>query len=190
MALSLWDRFFGRTPLDSVPYDELLRRYSGEPTEVFTEFMRRLYELVFMAAEDYCKRQGRTAIKEAAEERTMAAFHSFVPQMGSGQPEMGLRRFAAILRSALDEQAFGLIKRAYYRHLLLYYLKDEDQRRCLEAMYAMGLAATPRQIAARFLLPVKHVEQLLKDGNRELERILKDDFEEAELREITEGFLP
>jgi hypothetical protein len=120
----------------------------------------------------------------------MTAFHSFVPEMGTGQPEMGLRRFAARVRSVLDEQAFEFIKRAYYRHLLLYYLEDRDQRRCLEAMYAMGLAVTPQQIAGRLLLPVEQVKQLLRDGNRELERILKDDFEEAELREMTEGLLP
>lgn len=187
---SLWEWIRHRPPLDSAPYEELLRRYPDERAAVFNEFMRRLSELVFLAAVDLCTRQGLVAIRERAAELTTSAFHAFVPEMGTGRPEMVLRRFAMTLRNVLDEDAFRTIERVYYRHLPLYHLRNRDQRRCLEAMFASGLSATPQQIAERLLLPVARVVKLLKAGNLELARVVKEDYEEAELREMTEGRLP
>jgi len=186
----LWHWLRGRPSLDSAPYEELLRRYPSEPEAVFHEFMRRLHEIVFMAAAEFCSRRGVPAVQDKAAELTMSAFESFLPEMGAGEPEMVLRRFAGMIRRTLDDEAFDSIERVYYRHLLLYHLQDDNQRRALEAMFASGLAATAQQIAARLLLPVATVERLLQDGNRELERIRNADFEEAELKLMTDGRLP
>jgi hypothetical protein len=187
---SIWEEVLGwvfrRPPLASVPYEELVRRYPKERKEAFDEFVRRLSGIVFLAAADFCKREG----VERAAELTTSAFEAFLPHIVAGVPEMVLRRFAGTIRGVLDDEAFRTIERLYYLHLPLYHLQDDEQRRCLEAMLASGLAAEAPQIAERLLLPVERVEQLLKAGNRELDRVMHEDFEEAELRELTEGVLP
>jgi hypothetical protein len=186
---ALW-QYLGRPSLETAPYEELLSHHRARPREVYNEFVRRLSELVFLAALNFCKRQGVAAVEEKAEALQTSAFQVFAPEMGSGEPKMVLRRFAATLRNVLDDEAFRTIERAYYRHLPLYHLRDNEQRRCLEAMLATALTATPQQIAKRFLLTAARVEELLKAGNRELERIVREDYEEDELRAMTEGRLP
>jgi hypothetical protein len=154
---------------------------------VYQEFVRRLSEIVFLAAVDYCQRQGDSDIQERAATLTTKAFAAFFPEMGAGKPEMVLRRFAATLRNVLDDEAFQSIKRVYYRHLFVYHMSNADRRRCMEAMLASGLAAKPADIAKRLVLPVGRVEELLTAGSRELRRIIEKDFDRDEVAEFTDG---
>jgi len=185
---AVWDWLVGMPPIASMPYEELVRWHRKEPQKTFEEFVRRLKELTFMAAIDYCKRHDVSNVESQAAELTTKAFETFFPEMNAGKDEMILRRFAATLRTVLDDEAFQMIEHAYYRHLLLYHVEDENQRRCLEAMFASGLAASTQEIADRLLLPVDEVERSLADGNRALQRKI-DDFDADELREFTEGLI-
>jgi hypothetical protein len=49
------------------------------------------------------------------------------------------------------------------------------------------LSATVQDVADRLLLSVEDVERALSEGNRELQRIIDEDFDADELRELTEG---
>src|SRR4051812_15720899 len=171
----LWTQFQPRPSLESAPYEVLLSWYPAEQKTVFEEFVRRLSPLVFHASVDFCKRRGvkEEALQQRAKELKTSTFEDFFPEMGAGQPEMVLCRFATTLRSVLDDEAFRRIERFYYWHLPLYHLRNRDQRRCLEAMFASGLSATPQQISEQFHLPTAQVEELLRAGNRELERIIR-----------------
>lgn len=192
---SLWARLWGTRPLESLPYEELLARYSKAPRAVYTEFCRRLHRTVFYAALDYAKRHAPADAEREANELTIRVFEAFAPQVASGEPATGLRRFAGVIRTLLDEEAFRMVARIYYRQLPLYHMENDEQRRVLAALFDDGLAvpsgtSMAESVAERFHMSVVRADVVIKMARQRLDRVIQEDFDPDELRSLTEDTLP
>jgi hypothetical protein len=189
--LTEWLAWFkGRPSLGDAPYEDLVRRYVALPEEVFGEFVRRVQPIVLLAAEEYGHRNGIANLRDFVVQKATEVFVSFAAVITSGRPELVLVRLAHVVRQTLDQEAFDSVSRMLYEQIPLYHLRDRDQRRCLQAMYASGLRATPREVAERLLLPETEAEALIKAGNQALQRVIEEDFTAEELHDMTEGHLP
>jgi len=184
---TIYEMFKRKTSLDRLPFEELAERYESEPVAAFEEFVRRMKLLVFQAALDFVRRAHPPASDAEVEEMVLKVFEDFTPEFASGEPSMVLVRFAAAIRRVLDDDAFEAIATRYYRQLPLYYVKDDQQRRFLSALYQDGVGPTPAEdMAQRFQVTDDEARRIIRDGNRSLQDVIESDFTEDELREMTE----
>lgn len=184
-------RWWGRPGLDRELFEELGTRYVEEPEQVFEEFVRRLNRLVFQAALDFLTRKGQPITQNEVEELVMDVFRDFAPSFVSGSPGTLLRRFADAIRRVLDATAFQQIAYRYYLQGPIYHLKDIEQRKLLAAVYQEGLGLdVVEKIADRFDMGVGQVEDVITKASGALNRLIAEDFSQAELKTLTEGYLP
>jgi hypothetical protein len=194
-TISRW-RFWGKLPeWDALPFEELQNRYEEGPEAIYKEFIRRLNKLVFYASVDYLKRNRQSVTKQSAEEKMMRTFEEFGPEFGNGEPATLLRRFADAIRRVLDDQAFDGIGYFYYSLLPTYHIRDHQERKLLAASYQAALQGEKGKdideaLAERFDLSVEKVRLILHSARRRLQDVMDKEFGAAELRELTEGYLP
>jgi hypothetical protein len=185
-----------KAALNTVPFEELPKRYGSEAEEVFREFMSRLKSLVFYAAEDYLKRTNmRIPTQKEADDKMVEVFEEFLPQFTAGDDSTLLLRFAEVIRDKLDHDAFEKIGLRYYYQLPIYHLNNDDERRYLAASYETGLGTEEgkelaEDLAERFKVTVHEARRILKKGNESLVKVMTSDFTVQELRGLTEGYLP
>jgi hypothetical protein len=189
-----WRPWRRRPDLSTVPFEELQNYYSGDPKGAYEEFIRRLRQLVFYAAEEYLTRAGSASASDEVENRVMEIFAEFSPEFNSGEPQMILARFAKVIRRLLDEDAFRVIARHFYTQLPLYHLSDAQERRFLAASYEGALSKTESSlaetIAKRFDVTPDEVRKSLPKANQNLAKVIEREFGADELQEISEGYLP
>jgi hypothetical protein len=185
---TIYERFKRKPSLDRLPFEELAERYKSEPVAVLEEFVRRMQPLVFQAALDLETRLHPPASNAEVEEMALKVFEDFTPEFMSGDPSMVLVRFAAAIRRVLDDEAFEAIATRYYHQLLLYHVKDDQQRRFLSASYQKRFGPTPEEdMAQRFQVTVDEARRIIRNANRSLQDVIESDFTEDELSEMTEG---
>jgi hypothetical protein len=188
-----WRPWKGRPKLEAVPFEELQNRCAEDPEGVHREFIRRLHKLVFYAAAEYLKRHGNRDQREV-EEMTMRVFEDFAPEFASGEPIRLLVRFSHAIRRVLDREAFEGIVHLYYPLLPTYHIPDDAERRFLAAAYQAVLAGDGERdideiLAERFETTVEEAGSILASARKHLDEVIRDDFEAAELKEATEGYL-
>ena len=186
----------GSSP-ESLPYEELHRRFAYDRETVWAEFVRRLRRLVFHCAEESFRLESPSAArdKEEIEERTVRAFTEFYPEFNQGEPKTLLLRFAQAIRRILGEEAFARIALRFYYHLPLYHIQDDQPRRFMAALFENGLATRPGKefasdLADRFQVSVEETKRILEKGQKQLRTIMDKDFSHEELQSLTEGLLP
>lgn len=194
-----WVKSFGSEWVETAPYEELFRRYGDADSDgkrmIFAELCRRLSRLVYRATQDYVgRRKGNVSESEVTELKDKI-FRSFAPEMDAGKPEFGLRRLATRIRSELDDEAFYYIARAFYYQLPIYHLPNDEQRRILaallqEELYKREGVSYVEQVAQDFRISQRRAAAIIKSGNKRLNQVIENDFEEDELRRLTEGYLP
>jgi hypothetical protein len=70
-------------------------------------------------------------------------------------------------------------------------VKDIEQRKVLAAIYQEGLGSdVAEKIAERFDMGVGQVEDMITKASGALNRLIAEDFSRAELKTLTEGYLP
>ena len=189
-----WIPWKRRPELWAIPFEELQNRYSEDPKAVYEEFVRRLRWLVFYAAEEYMGRTQPGRTREEIEDAVIGIFEDFSPEFNSGEPQMILVRFANILRRALDDEAFRVIARRFYTQFPIYHLSDRWERRLLAAAYEEGLTKQAKSmaesLAERFDVAPDEVRKILAKANNDLAKIIQQEFDVDELRELSEGYLP
>jgi hypothetical protein len=180
--------------LESAPFEVLFRRYTkadaNEKRNIYAEFCRRVGTLVHQAAQDYAKRRA----SEDVDALVNRVFRAFVPQIGAGEPEFGLRRFASTVRSELDDEAFECIAHRLYYQLPLYHIANDEERRFLAAMFQQGLLAGGgvshiQELSERLQVSPEHAERVVRCGWKRLDLVVAKDFDEQELNDFTEGYV-
>ena len=186
----------GRSP-ESLPYEELHRRFAYDRDVVWAEFVRRLQRLVFHCAEESSRLYAPSAARsrEEIEENTVRAFKEFYPEFNQGEPETLLLRFAQAIRRVLGDEAFKQIALRFYYHLPLYHIQEDQPRRFMAALFENGLATRPGKdfaadLADRIQVSVERAKAMLLKGQKQLRKIMEKDFSRKELQERTEGLLP
>jgi hypothetical protein len=189
-----WIPWKSRPDLRAIPFEELQNRYSEDPKAVYEEFIRRLRWLVFYAVEEYMDRTQPRRTREEIEDTVIGIFQDFSPEFNSGEPQMILVRFANIVRRALDDEAFRVIARRFYRQVPIYHLSEPLERRLLAAAYEEGLSkegtSMAETLAERFDVAPDEVRKILAQANKNLAKVIQQDFDGDELRELSEGYLP
>lgn len=182
-----------RPRLDGLPFEELQERYDEDPGGVYKEFIRRLRGLVFWAVNAYMTKINPGTSRDTIEEKTMNIFQEFSPQFIRGEPQTILLRFAAVIRSELDDEVFRAMGVHYYKQLPIYHINDDEARRFLAAAFQYGLHDGEKPIeemlAERFNETPERVESILTRANAHLKKVIKKDFTPDELKELTEGYV-
>ena len=164
--------------------------------KIYEEFIRRLKDLVFYAAEDFLKRQGGRVTRQDIEEMGIRVFEDFGPEFGNGDPIMLLVRFAnAMRRRVLDQEAFDRIAAFYYPLLAAYHISDDTERRFLVRAYQAAIGDQHEKtidevLAERFDTTVAEATSILKRARQHLNRVMETEFEASELRQASENWLP
>ena len=183
--------FRSKMTLDSMKYEDLSDDFRKNPERNYGEFQRRLWPYVYVAAGDYSIRHPATVAKDNLVKKV---FVTFTGQFGMDSP-MVLRRFARHIRKILDAHAFEVIAHTYYQQILLYYLPDDEQRQFLDTMAQEGLAGSTKEsitviVARRLNCSPEVVKRVVSAANASMQRVQEKEFNEKELMDISEGYLP
>ena len=187
---SIYEWWKGKRRIDAVPFEELQSSYRDDPAGCFKEFVRRLSGLVFSAAASYLKRIDPRTSTGSIRAKTERIFQEFSPQFIGGEPQTILLRFADVIRRELDDATFSAMAPIYYLQLPIYHVADDRSRQLLAAFLQEGKPdEVVELLAQRFNEPVEQIEYDLQKANRDLRKVISEDFTPEELRELTEGYI-
>jgi hypothetical protein len=139
-----------------------------------------------------------TESEEKASRMMEAIFLEFVHQFPGAPPAGGLLRLASVIRKAVGAKAFSQanVPLLYYVQLPLYHLPNIKHRQYLQAMFNRGLShrenttGLAEELASEFDASPERIQAMARKAWKSLEKIVYEEFNEEELRQYTEDYLP